>query len=140
MKKNITLKDLVMQVDKEQVLTYLMENYTVFEREEFSTEAVYKKGSKMFRTLRTMEPVPCNDLKLSVWHGLTEDKHAVGYDVSGYGYSEEFGWIYFGIGGMPWSECLGMVVCKDTLEELSPLQIVGYAMYEMSFYGWAERK
>ena len=38
----------------------------------------------------------------------------------------------------PWTEWLGMDVCQDTLEALSPCQISGYCLHEMTFFGFTE--
>ena len=86
MEKQITFKDLVMHVEKDQALTYLIDNMFFYDHE-MSSKEIYEKGSKVFDVLRTMEPVKKDDLKLSVWHGLTDD-HEAGYDVSGIGHSE----------------------------------------------------
>lgn len=41
---------------------------------------------------------------------------------------------------MPWNEWLGMPVEEDTLKQLTPAQIVGYSIYEMTFFGWTEQQ
>ena len=46
----------------------------------------------------------------------------------------------FAIEGTPWNEWLGMPVDDDTLKELTPAQIVGYSMYEMTYFGWSEEE
>lgn len=139
MGKRITFKDLVMQVDKDQALTYLIDNMCSFDND-VSSKDIYEKGSNVLDVLRTMEPVENNDLELAVWHGLTED-HEVGLDVSGIGYNEMFDdRICHAIEEMPWNEWLGMPVEEDTLKQLTPAQIVGYSIYEMTFFGWTEQQ
>ena len=139
MEKQVTFKDLVMHVEKDQALTYLIDNMFFYDHE-MSSKEIYEKGSKVFDVLRTMEPVKKDDLKLSVWHGLTDD-HEAGYDVSGIGYSELLNdHTCFAIEGTPWNEWLGMPVEEDTLKELTPAQIVGYSMYEMTYFGWSEEE
>lgn len=137
MEKHVTFKDLVMQVDKDHALTYLIENMFYYGHKEFAE--IYEKGAKVFDVLRAMEPVK-GDLELSVWHGLTDD-HEIDYNVSGVGYNESIDDQYFyAIETMPWDEWLGMPVREDTLKELSPAQIVGYSIWEMTCFGWTEEE
>lgn len=139
MEKRVTFKDLVMQVDKDQALTYLIYNMFFYDHE-MSSKEIYEKGAKVFDVLRTMEPVKKDDLELAVWHGLTDD-HKAGYDVSGIGYSELLDdQTCFAIEGTPWNEWLGMLVEEETLKVLTPAQIVGYSMYEMTYFGWSEEE
>lgn len=139
MEHRITFKDLVMQVEKDQALTYLIENMCYYDRD-MSSKDIYEKGSKVFDVLRTMEPVKKDDLELAVWHGLTEN-HELGYNVSGIGYHELLGdHTCYAIEMTPWNEWLGMPVEEDTLKELTPAQIVGYSMYEMTYLGWTEEE
>ena len=37
---------------------------------------------------------------------------------------------------MPWTECLGMEVCEETLSEFSIAQVAAYCPYEMTFFGF----
>ena len=136
--KCITFKDLVMQVDKNQALTYFIDNMRLTGNNDSDTE-LYEKGNKIFETLQAMEPVTKKDLKLVVWHGMTEE-HEVGYDVSGVGYNEFNELQWYAIEMMPWNEWLGMPVEKKTLKELTPAQIVGYSIWEMTFFGWSEEE
>lgn len=74
-------------------------------------------------------------MELSVWHGLT-DYHEVGVDVSRYGYNDLIGdKICQAIEGLPCNEWLAMPIKEDTLKELTPAQIAGYSMYEMTYLG-----
>lgn len=139
MEKQITFKDLIMQVEKDHALTYLIDNMRSCDCE-MSSKDIYEKGSKVFEALREMKPAEECDMELSVWHGLAEN-HDVGFDVSGYGYNEWFGdKTYQDIEGLPWNEWLAMPVKEDTLKELTPAQIVGYSMFEMTFLGWTEEE
>lgn len=139
MGKRITFKDLVMQVETDQALTYLIENECMFDKKT-PPKVIYEKGKNVLDILKTMEPVINEDLELAVWHGLT-DNHEVGFDVSGIGYNELFDdRISYDIETMPWNEWLGMPVEEDTLKELTPAQIVGYSLYEMTFSGWTEQQ
>lgn len=144
--ERVTLYDLVMQIDKEQALTYFMEYTTWGERYEpdyeesdrFLTKE-YEECSRFYDSLKMMVPKEC-PLELVVWHGLTED-NKIGYDVRGKGYSKEYcGEVHYSICGLPWDEWLGLVVCEETLKTLSPAQIVGYALYEMTYLGFSEEE
>lgn len=139
MGKRITFKDFVMLVEKDQALTYLIENECMLDNDVLGKD-VYESGSKVFDVLRKMEPAEKSDMELSVWHGLT-DYHEVGFDVSGYGYNDLIGdKICQAIEGLPWNEWLAMPIKEDTLKELTPTQIVGYSMYEMTYFGWTEQQ
>lgn len=139
MEKRITFKDLVMQVEKDQALTYLIDNMRLYDCD-MSSEDIYEKGGKVLDVLREMEPAKESDMELTVWHGLA-DNHEVGFDVSGYGYDEWYGGkICLGIECLPWNEWLAMPVKVDTLKALTPAQIVGYSIYEMTYHGWTEQE
>lgn len=138
MEKRVTFKDLVMQVDKNQALTYFVD-YMRSTGHKDPDEELYEKGNKVFETLQAMEPITKEDLKLAVWHGMT-DNHEVGYDVSGVGYNKYNELQWYAIETTPWNEWLGMPIYEKTLKELTPAQIVGYSIWEMTYFGWSEEE
>ena len=40
----------------------------------------------------------------------------------------------------PWTEWLGMDICQETLDPLSPSQITAYCLHEMTFFGFTEEQ
>ena len=64
---------------------------------------------------------------------------------SEYSYPDVFGVkegdeISYSLVFTPWTEWLGMNVCKETLENLSPSQITAYCLHEMTFFGFTEEQ
>lgn len=91
----------------------------------------------VFETLRPMEPTE-SEYQIRIERRL--DAMDAGYtypDVFGVkeGDKNSYSMVF-----TSWTEWLGMEVCQDTLEALSPCQISAYCLHKMTFFGFTEEK
>lgn len=139
----ITLKDLVMQADKEGVVSFLTKIY--LERwPKTPVDSIRKAVEEVLECLKAKEPTT-SEMELRVCYNVTTPRRhrasekelepRVVFDVSGIN-----GDMCYSLVATEWSEWLGMPVRQDTLDALTVEQIVGCCIYEMTYFGWTEEE
>jgi len=86
----------------------------------------------VFEYLKTLEPVePENSKSFEIFVQYSDpDNEAPFYHTSGYSKIED---ITYAIEFVPWAEWLGMEIKKETLESLTPSQIIVHCIWEMTW-------
>ena len=107
----------------------------------FPSENKNCKGyEKIFRSLLLLEVKHSN--MLLVIENIEEDSLEDNFsDVYGLLYDPvEQMQIKYSIELTPWCEWLGITISEDTLRQFSELEIISHCLYEMTFFGFSERK
>ena len=131
MEQIITFKDLVMQADKEKVLSFLTE-IILRHQPKTPVDLIHKAVEGVLECLKAKEPT-ASEIELRVWHEATRRNFI--FDVSGI-----YGNMCYSLVATEWSEWLGMPVKQETLDTMTVEQIVGCCIYEMTYFGWTEEE
>ena len=91
----------------------------------------------VFETLLLMEPTESEyQIRIERRADMLDSEYTYP-DVFGVKEGDE---ISYSLVFTPWTEWLGMDICQETQEALSPSQITAYCLHEMTFFGFTEEQ